>query len=67
MATVIVQSDIDPQLQIRIGRIDALEWGGKCPKCRNTVSVTTAHPAALLGRDLAVDRVIRHLDQGCGQ
>lgn len=63
MATVIVASDIDPTLQIRITRLGALEWGGKCPGCRNTVSVLTTYPAEFLGRGLAIQAAVSHLDQ----
>lgn len=66
MALVIVQSDQDPRLQIRITRdqLDGL-WGGTCPKCRRRVAsfVTTD----LLGRDLATDSAVRHLDAECSR
>lgn len=66
MATVIVASDIDPTLQIRVvrGRGDNL-WGGTCPKCRQRIATTI--PSETLGRDIATEMIMRHLDQGCQQ
>lgn len=64
MALVIVQSDQDPRLQIRVARNpqDKL-WGGTCPKCRERIA--THIPSETLGRDLATELAMKHLDAGC--
>lgn len=66
MATVIVRSDIDPKIEIRISEFSENEWGGKCPRCRALVTASTTVTGGLVGRAVGVAVAIRHLDANCG-